>query len=86
MQIELVQTSSFIFDYEILFPSTQLFVKFLTLNCSKPDRPNFNDTVLMSTSDGLCYLDVIDKQMKILAVEGGQSQKGLVHSEILPFK
>lgn len=59
LQIELLQTSSFILDFMKIFPSSQLFVKFISLKASKPSAANVSHVILLSTSEGLCYLDIL---------------------------
>lgn len=85
MQIELVQTSNFIFDFEILFSSQRLFVKFLGLERPMSDRNNILKTLLISTSDGLCYLDLVDKKLRLLEIDGCQTQRNLIYSDVLPI-
>lgn len=42
--------------------------------------------VFLSTSEGLCHLDILHQTYTLIQVEGGQTQNGLIQTDVLPLK
>ena len=86
LQIELMQTSSFMLDFIKIFPPSQLFVKFISLEATKASSPNMSHVCFLSTSEGLFYLDIQSQEYNHVQIEGVPTQSGLSQTDILALQ